>query len=224
MVLNMSKPVQQKIALLLMAAGSSSRLGQPKQLIEITEAQKLPKSLLHRQICLMGSICTSINAKAYCVLGFESETMITHIGNCTSAQHLTLVDNADWSQGLSNSIAKGVNSIGCDVSAVLIFLVDQWQLSFEDLTTLIEQWKKHPECIHVASFSDSFSPPVIFPRRFFKELIELNGDDGAKKVIKDNIKHVKAIEMPTAFVDLDTPEQLNNFKNNINLNNEGIKL
>jgi len=212
----MSEPTQQKIALLLMAAGSSSRLGQPKQLVEITETQKLPRSLLHRQVTMMDNICSSTNAKAYCVLGFESETMITHIGNCTSAQHLTLIDNADWSQGLSSSIAKGVNSLGCDVSAVLVFLVDQWQLSFEDLTTLIEQWKKHPECIHVASLNDSFSPPVIFPRRFFKELVELNGDEGAKKVIRDNIKHVKTIEMPAAFVDLDTPEQLIYLKNHAN--------
>ncbi|PCH96780.1 MAG: hypothetical protein COB83_04375 [Gammaproteobacteria bacterium] len=205
---------QDKIALLLMAAGSSSRLGQPKQLVEISVANKSSGSLLHRQVAMMDTICLSINAQAYCVLGFEGDTMIKHLANSASAQNLTIIDNANWSHGLSTSIAKGVSLVASDVSAVLVFLVDQWQLSTENLTQLITQWRKQPEFIHVASLDECFSPPVIFPRRFFNELIALTGDDGAKKVIKDNIKQVKSVAMPNAFVDLDTPEQLQNLKNN----------
>lgn len=201
---------QQKIALLLMAAGSSSRLGQPKQLIEIAEAQQQPQSFLQRQVSLMNSICLSTNAKAYCVLGCQSEKLIAHLANFPPAQHLTLIDNANWSQGLSGSIAKGVSALSQDVSAVLIFLVDQWQLTTEHLTKLICQWQQQPENIYIACNDNSISPPVIFPRAFFKELMKLAGDDGAKKIIKNNMNQVNLSEMPSAFVDLDTPEQLNN--------------
>ena len=190
----MPEPIQQKIALLLMAAGSSSRLGQPKQFVKITETNKASCSLLSRQVTMMESICSSTNAKAYCVLGFESESMRSHLASCTSAQHLILIDNLSWSQGLSSSIAKGVSFFGNDVSAVLIFLVDQWQVSVENLKTLITRWQDQPEYIHIASYNNNVSPPVIFPSRFFKELMALNGDDGAKKIIKDNINQVVPID------------------------------
>jgi len=218
-MLNMSEPNNQKIALLLMAAGSSSRLGQPKQLVEITETQQQTRSFLHRQVSLMNSICMSTNAKAYCVLGFQSEKLTTHLANFPPAQHLTLIDNENWSQGLSNSIAKGVSSLGHDVSAVLIFLVDQWQLTTENLIDLISNWQQQPEKIHIASTDNRISPPVIFPRCYFKDLIKLTGDDGAKKVIKDNMNQVNLSEMPSAFVDLDTPKQLKalNKINHINI-------
>jgi len=204
----MPDSTDQKIALLLMAAGSSSRLGQPKQLVEITEIQEQPQSLLRRQVALMKSVCLSTNAKAFCVLGFQSEKLIAHLASFPPAQHLTLIDNVNWSQGLSGSIAKGVCALGNDVSAVLIFLVDQWQLTAENLTGLISEWQQQPENIHIASDDSRTSPPVIFPKAFFNELMELCGDSGAKKVIKNNIKHVNLKKMPSAFADLDTPEQL----------------
>lgn len=207
-ILNMPDLTPQKIALLLMAAGSSSRLGQPKQLVEITEIQKLPQSLLRRQVTLMNNVCLSHNAKAFCVLGFQREKLTEHLVSFPAAQQLTLIDNANWSQGLSGSIAKGVSEFGSDISAVLIFLVDQWQLTAENLITLISNWQQQPENIHIASDGNSTSPPVIFPRAFFKELMELAGDYGAKKVIKNNRQQVMLTEMPSAFADLDTPEQL----------------
>jgi len=199
---------QQKIALLLMAAGSSSRLGQPKQLVEISEVNHSPQSLLRRQITLMNDICLSTNAKAYCVLGFQSKKLISHLANFPAAKHLTLVDNSNWSKGLSYSIAKGVSAFGSDISAVVIFLVDQWQITADNLTSLIREWQQQPEKIHIASHNHRISPPVIFPKAFFKELIKLTGDDGAKKVIKSNMKQVSLNEMASAFVDLDIPEQL----------------
>jgi molybdenum cofactor cytidylyltransferase len=207
-MLKMSDSNEQKVALLLMAAGSSSRLGQPKQLVEMLNTNGKRQSLLKRQVSLMNDICLSNNAKAFCVLGFNSELMINHLANFSSAEQLTIIDNENWLQGLSSSIATGVSALGNDVGAVLIFLVDQWQLIAEDLISLMDSWKQRPEEIQIASEHHSISPPVIFPRSYFKELTQLSGDFGAKKVIKQNMKQVRLNEMPSAFFDLDTPEQL----------------
>ncbi|MBU2924845.1 nucleotidyltransferase family protein [Colwellia sp. 4_MG-2023] len=197
-----------KIALLLMAAGSSSRLGQPKQLVLIAEKDQLPQSLLCRQVSMMNSICLTDNTKAFCVLGCQSEKLIADLASLASAENLTLIKNNNWSKGLSSSIAKGVSELDNDIDAVLIFLVDQWQLTVNDLTSLINEWRKKPEKIHIAGDGDHLSPPVIFPRSFFKELIVLSGDEGAKKVLKKNREYVNIKKMPLAFIDLDTPEQL----------------
>lgn len=197
-----------KIALLLMAAGSSSRLGQPKQLVIIAEKKQPPQSLLRRQVSMMNSICLSDNAKAFCVIGFQREQLIKNLVGFPSAKNLTLINNNNWSQGLSSSIAKGVSELDNDIDAALIFLVDQWQLTVDNLTSLISDWRKNPDKIHIAGDGNHLSPPVIFPRSFFKELIVLSGDEGAKKVLKNNNEYVNIKNMPLAFIDLDTPEQL----------------
>lgn len=199
--------MNQKIALLLMAAGSSSRLGQSKQLVQIID-QKVPQSLLRRQVTIMNRVCLSVKTTSFCVLGFQSDKLRDHLTGFMPAKNLTLIDNVNWREGLSGSIAKGVSALGNDIDAVLIFLVDQWQLTAEDLISLITQWQKQPENIHIASKGTSLSPPVIFPRIFFNELMALYGDNGAKEVVQNNNQFVNLKEMPLAFIDLDTLEHL----------------
>ena len=213
----MPKNTIQQLAILLMAAGCSSRLGQPKQLIEITEKNQLPQSLLHRQIAMIDAICSTHNAEAYCVLGFQYEKLATHLVNFKPADNVRLVNNVNWSTGLSSSIAKGVSSLDNDVDAVLVFMVDQWRLTIEDLTRLITSWKQQPNKIHIASNGRQFSPPVIFPKDYFNELTLLSGNSGAKPVIKQHIKHVSLVDIHNAFTDLDTPKQLQEL---IKYNNE----
>ncbi len=214
----MTEPAPPKIALLLMAAGSSSRLGQPKQLVEINttigdEYQEKTQSLLTRQISLAAGMSAKFNTKCYCVLGYQSAVMTKHLASHPEARNLKIIQSDHWSKGLSSSIASGIVELDNDVSAVLIFLVDQWQLTVENLQTLIGQWRKAPEKIHMVSDGESYAPPAIFPHKYFKELMALSGDEGAKKVIKDNWSQVKSVFMPAAFADVDTPEQLSNIKN-----------
>ena len=198
----------EKVALMLMAAGSSSRLGQPKQLVETSFSDKAPQSLLHQQIALLANISLPIQTQAYCVVGFQAQVMKKHIANSPLSSKVILVDSNRWQEGLSNSIAAGVMSLDKDISAVVILLVDQWQLSSTDIIDLIQQWQKSPDCIYIANQDKSIGPPVIFPRHYFNELTSLTGDDGAKSVIRNNIANVKKIHMPHAFIDLDTPDQL----------------
>ena len=197
-----------KIAILLMAAGSSSRLGQAKQLVELLNGEKNSQSLLHRQVELITQVALSINAQAYCVLGFESRAMKAHLATCKAAKQVTLIDNEYWQHGLSSSIAKGVSALNTSIEAVVILLVDQWQLSAEQIINLVQQWQKQPEKIYAAHHDGHLSPPVIFPRTYFTQLMTLSGDSGAKKVLKENKEQVIRITMPSAFIDLDTPEQL----------------
>lgn len=205
-----------KLAVLLMAAGSSSRLGQPKQLVEIVEKNKAPLSLLQRQMAMINAICLTHPAKAFCVLGFQSEKLKTHLIDFQPSKQFTLIEHTKWKQGLSSSIAKGVRVIEQEVDAVLILMVDQWQLTSNDLISLINAWQKNPHKIQIANDNGKLSPPVIFPSAYFKELMVLSGDNGAKSVINKNMKHVNFVNMKTAFTDLDTPAQLlalNEFNN-----------
>ena len=191
--------LNEKLAIIILAAGSSSRLGQSKQLIKIDG-----QSLLERQC----DLALSVTKNVYCVLGCAAQIHQQVIGK----KPVSIVVNEKWLQGMSHSLAAGVKALPDYIDGVMIVLVDQWQLNVDHIESLIEQRRKMPENIIVASSccreKSKQGPPVIFPKKFFSQLIELTGEQGAKPILIKHPKSIQHIEMSDAFIDLDTPEQL----------------
>lgn len=183
------------LAVILLAAGESSRLGQMKQLVTINE-----NTLIERQLRLS----LTISKDVYCVLGHKAEEIYQYI------EHLptTALINSNWKSGLGSSIATGVNALPKHIDAAMILLVDQWQLSINDFASCLQQWHCCPRGILAASNNEKLGPPVIFSRQYFSELGKLNGKDGAKTLLKKYQSNVHRINLPHAFNDLDTPSQL----------------
>ena len=196
------------LAFIIMAAGQSSRLGQAKQLVKYQE-----QSLLTRQISLCGANASNV----FCVLGYQAETMLNNINsvkpNYTQQPVITPIINEHWQQGLGTSIACAIKNLPENFDAAMILLVDQWQLTQADIVKIIAHWQLSPTKIIACSadFGTTFSPPIIFPRIYFEQLKKLSGDDGARNVIKNNRMNLSLVEIPHAFIDLDTPEQLKIF-------------
>ena len=111
---------------------------------------------------------------------------------------------------MGGSIATGVCSLEEDIDAVLILLVDQWALNNDDIEHLINQWRLNTDKIVVSAINNSsqLSPPVIFPRQYFDQLMALSGEAGAKKVIQNNHQNVVKIRLSNASIDLDTKQEL----------------
>lgn len=193
-----------KIEIIILAAGNSSRLGQAKQLVQLNG-----ESLLSRQ-CQMAK---QLSKNVSCVLGFQANVMIDEIADFSVKN----VINEDWQNGLSSSIAKGISAIDEDTDAVMLVLVDQWQLSHKNFQEIYQLWQDNPQNIISATQLNNgknvTTPPVIFPSYCFSQLKELNQGNGAKSVINKHLNQLLCITMPEAFVDLDTPEQLQALKN-----------
>lgn len=193
------------IAIIMLAAGQSSRLGQMKQLITIKD-----KSLLEWQL----EQALTVSNKVYCVLGFNAEEVKSRI------DHLPIhtVINKEFSTGMASSIAAGVEALALDIKAVMIVLVDQWQLTSNDLIHHISCWQNNSQAIAVAQSKDfsrvdskeKIGPPVIFPQMYFKELTKLTGTQGAKPLLEKYQHNLLKVPLAQAFIDLDTPEQLSN--------------
>lgn len=201
--MTMSTTVNDQLAIIVLAAGQSSRLGQMKQLITVQE-----KSLLEVKL----SQALELTNQVYCVLGFNAEQLQTHIDHLP----VKIVINKQWSAGMATSIAAGVEALSSDIKAVMIVLVDQWQLTVADLFTIESCWQNNPHAIVVAHAlaanalggKEKVGPPVIFPQCYFLELMQLSGEEGAKPLLKKYQKMLLKVKLAHAFIDVDTPEQL----------------
>jgi molybdenum cofactor cytidylyltransferase len=199
-----------RLAIIVLAAGQSSRLGQPKQKVKYHG-----QTLLHLQ-CQKAQ-CLSDDV--FCVVGFEAKQMSDLVRAKFSAAQVTLVNNDKWQDGMSTSIAAGIRALPEDIDAVMVLLVDQWQLATSALQSMVQLWREKPHQILVAAqgvatqqgaqvYYTDFGPPVIFPRHCFSPLAVLTGSGGAKPVLQQYKKIVRPVNLPAAFIDLDTPQQL----------------
>jgi len=187
------------LAVLILAAGASTRLGQSKQLVKVQN-----KALVHWQCELALHVFDNV----ICVLGCQSSAVAAEIGQLS----VKTVVNKNWQQGMGSSIAAGIASLDEQINAVMIILVDQWLLDENDLSRVVETHYQHPDSIIVSAYTDSQNaskgPPVIFPRQFFSELEQLNSEQGAKPIIQNNAHRVVKCYVPNGRADLDQPEQL----------------
>ena len=182
--------------IIILAAGASSRLGEPKQLVKLGG-----RPALHRVISSASQIA---GQDVTVVLGAKAKEM-THLLNRTSA---SWVVNREWEQGLSSSIRAGLAALPAGCEAVLVLLGDQIAVTAEDLRRLIDAWKTNKDAIAASVYDGRTGVPAIFPHAYFSELAELRGDTGARAILERNRDWLTRVTMPSAAIDLDTPEQL----------------
>ncbi len=196
------------IPVLLMAAGASTRMGRPKQLLPWNKT-----TLIEHQIQTLRHISNSV----FVILGAHSEAIIPVI-NKTSVRIMT---NPNWLEGMGNSIAFGLQKLleeQPDCKAVLIGLVDQPLIDTHHCKQLIASFEQGQQHIVVSENpnADWWGAPVLFDRYYFSELRKLNGDVGAKKIARNYEEHVIKVKSSCSLVDIDTPEAYNRLKQRIN--------
>jgi molybdenum cofactor cytidylyltransferase len=186
-----------KVALLLFAAGGSSRLGRPKQLVVIDQ-----KFLLQRIIDQVIDDQYDI----YLVTGAYRNQILSKI-NLFSVEEIY---NDAWDRGFGHSISRAVQHINkkSNYSAVIISVTDQVHLSKDKIKQLIQSWNSGPKDIVVSDYGREKGPPVLFPKDYFESLIALDGDVGAKNIIKDNSGYVRYVPFPKGKIDIDTQKDI----------------
>jgi CTP:molybdopterin cytidylyltransferase MocA len=90
----------------------------------------------------------------------------------------------------------------------MLVLADQAAVTAEDLQRLVSAWKRQPEYVAAAIYSGAVGVPAICPRSRFRELTELRGDIGARMLLQRNPDRVVRVQMESAALDIDTPEDL----------------
>jgi molybdenum cofactor cytidylyltransferase len=195
--------IGRNIAIIILAAGASTRMGRPKQLLPY-QGSSLIKHTIDNAIA---SVCKPIVV----ILGANAVQIRSEI----SESAINIVDNPDWHLGMSSSIRRGILSLMTDfqaIEAAVITVCDQPFLSSEVINNLVEAYYSTKKNIIACQYEDTLGVPVLFSREFFSELAVLSEDVGAKKLIKKNLQEVLSIPFPLGAIDIDTPQDYEKIK------------
>jgi molybdenum cofactor cytidylyltransferase len=186
------------IAIVILAAGESKRMGLPKQLLQwgnaslIGHAVQTALKVPHKEVVV--------------VLGANYVQVYNEIKHYS----VTSLNNKEWEMGLGTSISKGINyikNIRSNVDGVFIMLADQPFITSNFLELLIHDFKPNKNQIIATSYKKgTYGVPALFDKSYFDELIQLHDDFGAKYLLKKNESNVKVLTPPNKNIDLDTEE------------------
>ncbi|MDJ0676793.1 MAG: nucleotidyltransferase family protein [Calothrix sp. MO_167.B42] len=190
------------IGLIILAAGTASRMGQPKQLLTYQG-----HSLIRHVVDMaLNSVCQPVVV----VLGAYTKQIKPEVENLS----IKLVENTNWSEGMSSSIRSGINALEKTkpkLDAVIIALADQPLISAEVFDRLVKVYQNTGKSIVASAYDDVLGVPALFDHTLFSELINLEGDRGAKALIrKHTTNNLTSISVPEAAIDIDTPDDYKN--------------
>lgn len=186
-----------KTGIIILAAGSSSRLGSPKQLLEFKGS-----SLLKR----ISMAALDVPDAAVCIVVGAFHDLVR-----TAVAHLpvSISINPQWQSGLSSSIRTGLQkllTIHPGIEQCIISLCDQPfvdQHVFLALDNLADQSGKG---IVVTGFDGTWGPPTLFGKKYFRQLIALEGHEGAKKIASQYPEDRIVFDFDAAKFDIDTAQ------------------
>jgi molybdenum cofactor cytidylyltransferase len=184
------------VGIVLLAAGGSTRMGKPKQLLPIGG-----QSMLRRAAgAAVGSGC----APVVVVMGAHAESLATEL----SGLPLSITVNASWQRGIGSSIRCGIQALTTAAScprSVVILLCDQPLVSAEVIRGLASAHAGSGKPITVSAFNGAFGPPVVFDSSYFDLLLALPDDQGARAVWAGRADQVHFEPCLEAGIDIDTP-------------------
>jgi len=190
-----------KIPIIILAAGPSSRLGKPKQLLPFDNT-----TLLEHII----SQATDVSSAVVVVLGANQNVIHEKIKNAP----VRFVFNNDWEDGMSSSIHCGLTELLKTDSpdAIIIMVSDQPFVTGHLLREMIDKYKQTNKPIVACSYERTLGVPVLFDKKFFGLLLEMDGQTGAKKIINDNLNLTESVYFHMGQIDIDTLADYEAFK------------
>ncbi len=184
-------------AIAILAAGDSTRLGQPKQRV-----QRHGKTLLQRAVDTASAVAPHV----LLTLGKDGDALWRTLHVPSGLQR---VDVPDHAEGLSASIRAAVARAESDpeIERLLVLLVDQYAVDTAWLRSLLALADAHPQRMVASRYDGVRGVPAVFPRSAFAALTALRGDQGARALLRDERDPIVHIA-PHPPGDVDTPEQV----------------
>lgn len=188
--------MNKKIDVLILAAGSASRMGEIKQLLPWQDTTLLGNAIQTAKNCN--------GRNTYVVLGAKANSIIETIEEVGC----TYLINTNWKFGMGTSLSHGIKNIvklKDPPDAILVMVADQPYMNTSYLNTIIDLYITGNKKIVATEYENKLGVPAIFNSSLFSELQALDGDVGASKIIKANLSDSIGLKAGKKVIDLDTP-------------------
>ncbi|PSO50184.1 MAG: 4-diphosphocytidyl-2C-methyl-D-erythritol synthase [Cyanobacteria bacterium SW_9_44_58] len=185
------------IGIIILAAGASRRMGQPKQLLPYQG-----KSLIQH---ITAVAIDSASQPIVVVLGAYASLIAPKISDL----NIRIAYNEQWSTGMASSLKFGLSKIQAITShldAVIVMLGDQPFVSTALIQQLVSNYRSNNFLIVASQYNNIVGVPALFHRALFPELGKIEGDAGAKFIIRRYYSSVLSIPFAEGAIDIDTPQ------------------
>jgi molybdenum cofactor cytidylyltransferase len=189
-----------KVTILILAAGSSSRMGKIKQLLPWKDSTLLEHTIKIAKLSKASEVIVVLGSNARLI----KETIKT--------DNVIFLENTNWKLGLGASISCGVNFLmhnNKDTDAVLVLLADQALIDTEYLNEMIDLYNNSKIELIGTRYADKIGVPALFERIYFTDLQKLDGDHGAQLFLKKFGDKVFGLNPLGKAYDVDTLEDYN---------------
>jgi molybdenum cofactor cytidylyltransferase len=184
-----------RVAGVILAAGASRRMGQNKMLLEL-EGEALVRRAAKRALAAGLS-------PVVVVIGHEAARLRAELKDLP----LELAVNPDYTGPTSDSLHRGLTTLGSDVDAVVVMLGDMVRVTVETVAMLVAAARGTTAPLVVSRYGDVTAPPLLFRRALFGELLAWTGEGCGKAVVRAHKDEAMYVDRPEALLtDVDTPE------------------
>ena len=184
------------LSAILLAAGESKRMGEPKQLMPLGKHTLLEQAI--------DNLLNSSVDETIVVVGHKAE----EITKAIATRPVKIMLNHNYRQGMSTSIIAGLILIDPKSQAVILALGDQPLVASQTINQLIDAFNSHNKGIAVPTYQGRRGHPIIFDIKYKAELFKLKGDIGGREIIRNHSKDVLkvAVDSESVVSDIDTQE------------------
>lgn len=198
-----AQPITRRWAVVVLAAGRSSRMGQAKQLVRVGGELMVQRAV---SVAL-----ASDAAEVVLVTGAYGKDVALAVASLQrrAAGRMRLVHNPDWEAGQSGSMQAGLRALSATSGAAIFLPVDQPYMQPTLLQQLAEAWQQGALLAAPRVEGELRGAPALFDRKLWSELCQVEGDIGGRAVLRAHADQVVAIDAPAEWLrDVDTPQDL----------------
>jgi molybdenum cofactor cytidylyltransferase len=188
-----------QIEILILAAGASRRLGQPKQLVKFKGATLINQMTSEAIKAKIGGVTV--------VTGAHKEAVADEIRDLNAEVYF----NEEWQEGIGSSIRNGLRHLlqnKPETNAIVITMVDQPFVNAVHLQKLANAYNPSRHMIIASAYAGTFGVPVLVDSFYFDMLLGLKGDEGGKKIFVNYLKNIVEIPFIEGSIDIDEQSDL----------------
>jgi molybdenum cofactor cytidylyltransferase len=184
-----------KFGIIVLAGGSSARMGQPKQTLIFKNQTLLQRIVKEAASINSGPVILVLGANAHFFQrGFENAFTVV---------------NENWQNGMGSSIFCGLKKLlelSPSVEGAIITVCDQPYVNDSLLQKLVDTHQQDGKPIVACFYADTIGTPVLFHHTLFSDLLQISDDKGAKQIVNKDRQRVALVDFPQGSIDVDTEE------------------